>query len=371
MEFTDNKKEEQKKIREDPYNYICEYVESIYPKTGRRVFEVLSLMPPSLIIPDFSFMGKKIRSNIHALFLASSGAGKTSLADLFAVFTFFPLKLESVTSAKLENIINESPFFSLIVGDFARMSSDRVLIKVIEGLLGEEKRVSRKTMRKDLDIDTEGIGLLCGVSTDLSRYVLGGIIFRVVPILLHHTHKEHSQIGKHIVDNIGKSTNQALIEDVIIEYYRELSFIQAGKNKEISLVQDYHIEKKFKEKLYEEWNELTTPIIKEGYGFNFFRELQEGIRILISHAFLNIHNRKCENGILYPNEEDFKIALRLMRQTIIFKYRLMKTEKMAQGLSNAKEFVRVMNSESVSEDTKNILKNLVTIKNGRVVKREK
>ncbi len=371
MEEDKLKKIEEEKIRQDPYNYICDYVESVYPKTGRKVFEVLALMPPSLIIPDFKFMGKLIRSNIHALFLASSGSGKTSLSDLFATFTYSPLKLESVTSAGLENLINELPMFSLIVGDFARMSADRTLIKVIEGLLGEEKRLKRKTTRKDIDIEAEGIGLLCGVSTDLHKYVLGGLIFRVVPILLYHTHDEHSEIGKHIMNNIGSNIDEGNKEEVIREFYSELSLIQSGGHPTIKPIREYFFERLYKEKLFKEWNELTKPIIKEGHGFNFFRELQEGIRILISHAFLNIHHRKCVDGILYPNDEDFKIAMKIMKQTIIFKYRLMKTEKMAQGLSNAKEFVRVMNSESVSEETKNILKNLISIKNGRVVRKEK
>lgn len=362
--------EERELIRRNPYEYICDYVESIYPKTGKKVFQVLSLMPISLIIPDFYFMGKKIRSNINALFLASSGAGKTSIADLFASLTFSPLKLESITAPKLEDEIQQVPMFSLIVGDFARNSKDHALIKVIEGLLGEEKRVIRKTKRKDIDIQVEGIGLLCGVSTDLGAYLFSGLIFRLVPILLYHNESEHAHIGKHIIDNIGNHGNTEEIEQVVRDYYRELSEIQAGKNKQIERVEKYSIAKKFKDKLYEEWNELTHPIIREGFGFNFFREIQEGIRIMISHAFLNIYNRRVEDGVLYPNEDDFKVALRLMRQTIIFKYRLMKTEKMAKGLSNSKEFVRVMNSEKVSNETKAILRNLVRIKDGRVNMKE-
>ena len=174
--------EEAERIRHDPYRFICDYVESIYPKIGKKTFEVLSLMPCSLILPDIPFGSKKVRSNIHSLFLAPSGAGKTSIAKLFASLSYSPLEFESITAAKMESAIVQNPVFSLIVGDFARMSRDPILIKVIEGLLGEEKSLSRKTMRTDIDMEVEGTALLCGVSHDLSHYVLSGLIFRVNPI---------------------------------------------------------------------------------------------------------------------------------------------------------------------------------------------
>lgn len=288
-------------VHAQPYNFICDYVESIYPQTGRRVFEVLSLMPVSLIIPDLPFMNKKIRSNINVLFLAPSGTGKTSLSDLFANLTYAPLKLESITAAKLESTISNLPMFSLIVGDFARMSQHQEVIKVIEGLLGEEKRLSRKTMRKDIEMETEGIGLLCGVATDLHFYILGGLIFRVIPILLGHDVDEHAEIGAHLKNQIGNDTNGGIDKEKIIkDYYDELAIIQNGNHKEwlenrginmnpIEPVKGYNISQVYREKSYEEWNNLTQPIVKE-LNLNFFREYQEFYRLLIAHAFLNIFN---------------------------------------------------------------------------------
>lgn len=353
-------------IRDNPYEYICDYVESIYPKIGRKTFQILSLMPCSLIMPDLPFGSQKVRSNIHALFLGTSGSGKSSIADLFSKLTFSPLKLESITAARLESTIAQNSIFSLIVGDFARMSKDPILVKVIEGLLGEEKSIRRKTMRSDIDINVEGIALLCGVSTDLSHYIFSGIIFRVVPILIGHNPEEHSEIGEHIKEKIGKEEEDGK-EEIIRNYYMELAKIQSGKGR-IPRIIGYNIKREFREKAYNEWNKLTIPVVKE-LGFNFFREFQEFFRFLCASAFLNLFNREVKDGILTPNEQDFKIALYLMKKSIAFKFRLIRCESFAKGIKNAKQFKEIMKSEKVPEQYKEILRSLIEIKGNRVVKR--
>ena len=351
-------------LLDNPYKYICDYVESIYPKIGRKTFEVLSLMPCSLIIPDLFYGSKKVRTNIHALFLTGSGGGKTSIAELFSNLTFSPLKFESITSARMETAIAQNPIFSLIVGDFARMSKDPILIKVIEGLLGEEKRIQRATMQKDIDIEVEGISLLCGISTDLSHYIFSGLIFRVVPILIGHNCDEHSEIGNHIKTKIGNRENSDT-EKIIRKYYMKLARIQTDEEKQIK---DYHIPKEFRDEAYKKWDKLTKPIVKE-IGLNFFRELQEFFRFLCSSAFLNYFNRKVEKNVLYPNEEDFDIALRLMKNSINFKKRLIRSESFAKGIKNAKQFKQIMESDTISEGYKEIIRNLVEIKGKKVAMR--
>jgi len=353
----ENLSAEQQKIRSSPYSYICEYVESIYPKIGKKTFEILSLVPCSLIIPDLPFGSKKVRSNINVLFLAPSGSGKTSIAKLFAHFTYAPLELESVTSAALEGEIQQNPIFSLIVGDFARMSRDPILIKVIEGLLGEEKSIKRKTMRKDIDIDTEGVALLCGISTDLSAYILSGMIFRCVPILVGHTVEEHSFIGEHIKNKIGIYEEDGK-EEIIKNYYINLATIQSNKKLQ---VRGYVIPDKYRDEAFKEWEKITSNIVNS-LGFNFFRELQEFFRFLCSSAFLNYYNRKLEKNKLYPNEEDFKIALRLMKNSIKFKIRLINSESFAKGIKNARQFKNIMNSDKIPEQVKEILRNIVDVK---------
>lgn len=353
-------------IKRNPYKFICDYVESIYPKIGRQTFEILSLLPCSLIIPDLDFGSKKIRSNINTLFLSGSGSGKSSIAKLFSNITINPLSFESITSAKLESVITENPLFTLIVGDFARMSGDRILIKVIEGMLGEEKSISRKTMRKDIDLETNGVALLCGISTDLSHYIMSGLIWRCIPILISHSVEEHSSIGKHIKNQIGFSSSNGE-EEIIREYYLKLARNQTG-NGDLPKIDGYFINKKYRDEIYEEWEKITKKVVEET-GLNFFREMQEAFRILVSHAFLNSYNRKIEKGLLYPNKEDFEIALKLMKRSIIFKFRLIKSESFAKGLTNVKQFKSIMQSDKIPEQYKEILRNLIEVKGGRIVKR--
>lgn len=351
-------------IKKSPYNFICQYVESLYPHIGRKTFEILALMPCSLILPDLPYGSKNVRSNINALFLGSSGSGKSSIAKLFSNFVINALEFESVTSAGLESAITQSPIFSLIVGDFARMSRDPILIKVIEGLLGEEKTIKRRTARKDVDMDVNGIALLCGVSTDLSKYILSGMIWRLVPILIGHSPDEHSEIGKHIRDKIGNTEKDGK-EQNIKNYYEELVGIQS---KSETRIVGYNILSEFKNGLYVEWEKLTKPYVKE-LGLNFFRELMDGYRFLVSHCFLNYYNRKVEKGIIYPVEEDYLIALRLMKQSIKFKFRLIRSESFAKGLKDAKDFKKIMQSDKVSEQVKDMLRGLVEVKGDKITLR--
>lgn len=304
---------------------------------------------------------------MNAMFLAPSGAGKTSLAKLFAKLSYQPIELESVTSPSLETTIAEkSELFTLVVGDFARMSRDPFLMKLLEGVMGEEKQVKRKTTRKDLDFETEGIALLCGVSTDLHSYMMTGMIFRLVPILLSHSADEHSDIGKIIAERIGTKTEDNT-EEIIKGFYRELLLIQVGENEKIGKVEGYYIPKKFSDELYEEWDFLTKKQTDIS-GIQFLRELQEGFRFLVAHAFLNIFNRKVQDGILYPIDKDFEVAKRLMRQTIIFKMRLLQSESWLKQLKSAKDFKRLMESDRVDPEAKAMIKNLLQSNKKSLVK---
>jgi len=236
---------EMNQIKKNPYKFICDYAEETYPHIGKKSFEVLSLSPVSLIIPDIPYGSKKIRSNIHTILLTASGGGKSSIAELFSKFTLNPLKLESVTSAGLESsIMNLGSTFSLIVGDFARMRRDPILMKVLEGMLGEEKSIKRKTARKDLDLDVNSVALLCGVSSDLSKYILSGMLWRLVPVMCGYSSQEHNDIGAHLMNKAG-NTEEDEKEEIITKYYNLLLEFQSSDKSIIG----YEIPKKFKEGL--------------------------------------------------------------------------------------------------------------------------
>lgn len=356
-------------IKENPYKFICDVMEEILPHTGREAFKIISLMPCSLILPDISYKGKKIRSNINVLLLTSSGGGKSTIAKQLNYFSYNSIDIRSVTPAKLEAKINASPLFTFIVEDFATMSRDPTIVKIVEGILGEEKRVQRSTMRKDIDIDTDGIGLLCGVPNDLSEYLSSGLIFRIIPVCIFHNEDEHSDIGKQIMEGIGNNGGFNEKEEQIKNYYNELFKVQASEHPDLNPIVGYHIEEKFKENSYKVWDKITREIFsKTKAPLNWFRSLHEFYRILISHAFLNVFNRKVEEGILYPNEEDYRVAINMMKKDLNTKFKLISTELFVRNITNLKELARVMNSDKLSDEQKKIIQSLIKIKKGKLIR---
>jgi len=343
-------------IKKDPYKFVCEWAESVLPHTGKKVFEILSLMPPSLILPDFPYGGMDIRSNINCLLLAPPGAGKTTICEIFKNFTYNPLTLTSITSARLESEVKKYDHLTLIIGDLARVSRDINVMKVIEGLLGEEKRISRMTMRGDAVEKKNMIGLLCGVPRDISVHFSSGNLFRTFPLIIFHDVDEHSDIGKKINEKIGQDKKDVSDKELEIKkYYLELLKIQAGLHPEINPVKGYIIPEKFKEKIYEKWDALTFRIHGES-NMNFFRELHEYYRILVSHAFLNVFNRNIEDGKLVVNEEDLEVALYLGMKNINIKKKIIKCDTFAKTIKDLASLKRALESERIDEETKNILR---------------
>ena len=342
-------------IKKNPYDYITSWAESILPHTGKSIFEVISLMPPSLILPDISYEGMNIRSNINCLFLATSGAGKTTVCEMFKNFTYSPLSMTSITSARLEDEIKKYEDATLIVGDLARMSKDINVMKAIEGILGEEKKTSRMTMRSESMEEKNMIGLLCGVPSDLSVHFSSGNLFRTFPKIIFHNKEQHSDIGNYINENIGKE-NEGVKEkeEEIKTYYRELLKIQKSSH-EINPIKGYIIPDDFKKKIFQRWD-LLTKKIHEDSNMNFFRELHEYYRILISHSFLNIFNRKIEEDKLVVNDDDLDVALSLGAKNIQIKKKIIKCDIFAKTMKDIASLRRAIESDKVDEETKNILK---------------
>jgi len=344
-----------KNLVKNPYEFITSWAESILPHTGKKVFEVLSLMPCSLILPDLQYSGMNIRSNINCLFLATSGAGKTTITEMFKNFTYSPIAVTSITAARLESEIKKYEDATLIIGDLARMSRDMNVMKVIEGILGEEKQTSRMTMRSESMEKQNLIGLMCGIPSDLSVHFSSGNLFRTFPICLFHNQKQHSDIGNYINKNIGKENKEVREKEANIDkYYRELLKIQKGSHR-LNPIKGYIIPEDFKNKIYKRWDLLTKKIHEES-NMNFFRELHEYYRILISHAFLNVFNRKIEDNKLVVTKEDLAVALTLGAKNINIKKKIIKCDIFAKTMKDLASLRRAIESDKVDEETRNILK---------------
>lgn len=350
-------------IKHSPYSYICDFVEKLYPSTGKEVFEILSLVPISLIIPDLSYFSKTERTNMNVLFLAYSGSGKSSICKLFSKFCYYPLEGRSYTPAELENktlkYMHEFGMFSLIIEDYATMSTDERINKIIEGVLGDEKVIDRHTTKKDIRESIEAVGLLAGVPDDLSNKITSGTLSRVLCVLIVHDDDKHSSIGKHISDNLGILNGATEKEKIIKSYYQALYEIQNNKINEYGKVVEFVIPESMREQIYKAWDGRTR-IYRKQVPFNFFRELQDAYRILVSHCFLNYFNRKVKDGKMYVNQEDCQIALNLLKRNLDTKYYLFISEKMSKSIRSAVQLNNVINRIS-NERAKNTIKQLMPI----------
>jgi len=339
----------------NPYDYICDWAESILPHTGKKTFEVLSLMPPSLILPDLQYEGRNIRSNINCLFLGTSGCGKTTITEMFNNFTYSPISVTSITAARLESELKKYEDATLIIGDLARVSRDINVMKVIEGVLGEEKKTSRMTMTSESMEEKNIIGIMCGVPSDISTHFSSGNLFRMFPIVLFHNQKQHSDIGDYINNKIGKENIEIKEKEKnIISYYQELLKIQRGSHK-IEQIKGYIIPDEFKKTIFKRWDLLTKKVHDES-NMNFFRELHEYYRIMISHSFLQIFNREVKDNKLVVTQEDLNVALNLGVKNINIKKKIIKCDMFSKTMKDLASLRRAIDSDKVDEETKNILK---------------
>ena len=348
-----------KDIRINPLKYICDWAEDILPFTGRKIFEVVSLMTSSLLLPDMTIEGQKVKTHISVLLLASPGAGKSSTSKALTYFGINPISIRESSQAKLEDKIEKSPMFTLIIEDFASMSKDPFMVKVVEGVIGEEKRIQRMTMRKELDLNVEACGLFAGVPSDLANYLTSGYLFRIIPLIIYHNEEEHSLIGERIMLGVKTIDTDGKKMEIIKKYYLELKKIQDGIH-DIQQVKYFDIPEIFRTDAYRIWDNATKKINKNlGVQLNWFRSLHEFLRMMISHAFLNVFNRKVENNTLFIEKSDFDFALRLMKKEIQTKYDVLRMDVFSQSILSMKELKRVMGSEKISPAQKDVLKSLV------------
>ena len=119
----------------------------------------------------------------------------------------------------------------------------------------------------------------------------------------------------------------------------------------------------FNKKAFEIWDQNTKFINQNlKVQLNWFRELQEFARFLFSHAFLNVHNRKIEKGVIYPNEEDFEVAIKLMEDTLQVKYDIVSMNMFSRNIADLQELENVLRGARLSDQRKDILMNLMKAK---------
>jgi len=354
---------EMKKLQSNPREYISDWMEGNLLHVGKKLFNVLCLLPCSMVIPNILFKSSDIRSNINVFIIGPPAAGKSKACEKFNSFSYCPINIKGISAKKLIQRIEElNGFFSLTADDFSNLLTQPdgyELIKILEGALGDEQNTSHENMKYSIKIKTHAVGVVCGTWTDLKKYhnyLRGGFLSRTSLMFVSLTYKQREEIVRFINDGIGNSSDSndsRIKEQIIKDYYQLLFKIQSSPNP----VKGYIFDEKYKGMAMSSWIELTKDYANDITG-DFKREFQDFYRFVVSHAFLNYYERKVVDGMLHPSKEDYEYALELMKKLLLNKISLIQSDILLKRMDSPKQLIEVINNPGLKEDAKNILMNL-------------
>ncbi|HEY0090069.1 MAG TPA: hypothetical protein VGB37_14580 [Candidatus Lokiarchaeia archaeon] len=354
--------EEFEKCKKNPHKYICDWMGRNLLYVGEKSFGIISLFICSLMLPDINFNSTNIKASFNVLLLAPPSSGKSTICRKVEELSFNPYSIRKVSAYQLAIDLSNLEIFTLILEDFSQIGNDYDVIKVMEGAVGDERRISLVNKNTHVDANVRGIGLLCGTWNDLGRYFeyfKSGTLFRYNLLFLDLDEEEKINIGRYINDGIGNEKDSAktkLQEKAVKKYYLELQNIMSGENKSIPQIKKYYFDENFKKEIFELWNKATKKYSSLDYNFN--REMHEGYRIAVSSALLNIFNRKIDkDGMIFPEEQDFNIAKKFMINNINNKVAILNCRSLIKS-STAEEIRALLSDNRLSSTKKKILANL-------------
>jgi len=351
-------KEISKDIVKKPYGSIIQWAEQRLKLVGSKTFPVIALMPISLISPDMPYQDRKIRSNINTLVLSPSGSAKSSLTEAFGEITYSPLSFNDITKAKFIEKIAGRTDISFYCGDIYTVFRDPKLMKILEGILGEEKKLSSENMRMEINQDINAVFLGAGLPSSLTTYASMGMLRRLTPIVMFHSKEEKDNINLHVTRGMFDTSPKIVHSIQIKDFYQKIYNIQKGNDNEFEPVEGYIVDEKFKDGIYERHKELSSPFKNEQY---LVTELQSGFRYMCNHAMLNLFNRKIENkGFerrIAIEEDDFEIAKNLMEMEMRMKFFIYTCNRAVKTSTNVLQLYNsILNNTEMDITYKNIAK---------------
>lgn len=356
---------EMKRIKANPRDYVCKFMENNLLHVGSKAFSFISLMPVSLVLKDLTFKSSGVKPNFNLLLVGNPSIGKTTIANMFCKMSITPIKVKKITNAHLVMKLIEEKIFSVSIDDFANLMNDSEgysKVKTLEGALGDDRMLSAETMKYQTgEVRVQGVGLIGITPLDLAKYIdhmKSGLFSRMSVLWVNLTQKQNKEIITYMNDGIGDhydAKDSFIQEKVIIDFYNNLFDIQFNKNNEISRVEGYVIDKSIKREASKKWDEIMERFSIKNTG-DFKRDLHDFYRFLIAHAFLNIYNRNHEEGILKPNKEDCNVALDLMEESLKNKIMLSQIQNDAKVLKNPQKFLKFIEAHpKMRGDVKELL----------------
>lgn len=341
-------------LLDNPYQTITEYAEELYPNTGMKVFRYLALQPCSLVLPPMPYKNRLERNTIHTLILSKSGMAKSSISQILQEISPHPIFFKKYTPAYLRDELfkYENQQVSLITDDVSRIMSDGDMLKLLEGIM-EEQKVSEGTVtggQKKFDI--YATVTLMGVYSDLTSKIQSGILSRMTPVVFTHGIGEQLDVGRYIGENIAKIGNTNGEFESIKKHYQTIYEIQKKDTKDriMPRIISCSYTSDQRNKLINTWGKIVREMCSTSEETEvWYRELIDAFRFANSSALLNIKNRKLkkiseDEAEIEVHDNDVKLAINLVGQEIKTKYLIIHYEGYREKLVPFGKISRILDN---------------------------
>ena len=236
----------------------------------------------------------------------------------------------------------------------------------MENILGDEQKISRMTTRTDsTEKKIKAVAFLAGTPNSLTSVISDGMLFRTAVCLIFHDPMEHEQIGEFVGNGVFKEHDGESEEMGIERFYQELLEIQLNRHREIDPITGYEVNPEFRARIINVWKPLVKPISRKT-KFAFFRELHQGFRYMVAHAFLNVFNREIRNGKIVIEDADVQVAIKLMTKELNVKFEILSCSSVVseQKLKTTKDLAQYVdtlkrNKVNIKETSSNIMGSLI------------
>ena len=349
----------EEQLLKNPYNCITEYAEGRLTKIGRKIFSYLVLQPVSLFAPDIPNKEGVSKANLHFLLLGPPSSGKTSCALLMRDFNSNPYLFQDVTGAKIVQDLLGKDKTSLICTDVDSIFRDMELIKILEGILGEEHMVARFNMKSQSNFSVNATFLGCGLFESLRENIRYGFLQRTIPLVIFHTKEEKVLIVQAIKDGMF-ATGQKMSFMDIKWFYNKIAEVQKNHNDKFPKIDGYLVDDKVKNELFRAWIEIME---KNQYPEDQYltREFYSIMKYMCNSAILNMFNREIvkqnQQRLIVPNRHDIGLAKSLFNNEMKAKYNILTLSQMASNIKreNAIKFYEyVRDNDEISYEYKQI-----------------
>ncbi|MCK5600884.1 hypothetical protein KAR91_03385, partial [Candidatus Pacearchaeota archaeon] len=138
-----------------------------------------------------------------------------------------------------------------------------------------------------------------------------------------------------------------------------------NRHREIDPITGYEVNPEFRARIINVWKPLVKPISRKT-KFAFFRELHQGFRYMVAHAFLNVFNREIRNGKIVIEDADVQVAIKLMTKELNVKFEILSCSSVVseQKLKTTKDLAQYVdtlkrNKVNIKETSSNIMGSLI------------